>query len=151
MLARPRRARSRPNFGPPRAPPAARRRHPSHPPVRSALHAAPISPDLRDALSRPPLVLSTPPFSAVAHVDRRVADAALRHLSSALARLAEGGRLVAITGGRICPDNPSWRDAFIRLQEHGRVVFTAAVDGGVYACHGTTTETRLTVIDRIPA
>jgi len=39
-----------------------------------------------------------PPFSALANVDRRMADAALRHISSALARLAEGGRLVAITG-----------------------------------------------------
>jgi predicted RNA methylase len=107
--------------------------------------------DHLDAAVRPTVVLMNPPFSAAARVDGRVADAALRHLSSALARLAEGGRLVAITGGRICPDNPSWRDAFIRLQEHGRVVFTAAVDGGVYACHGTTTETRLTVIDRIPA
>jgi hypothetical protein len=87
-----------------------------------------------------------PPFSAAAHVDGRVADAALRHISSALARLVDGGRLVAITGASLSPDNPIWRDAFIRLQEHGRVVFSAAVDGRVYACHGTTIDTRLTVI-----
>ena len=49
------------------------------------------------------------------------------------------------------PDNPSWRDAFVRLQERGRVVFSAAIDGAVYARHGTTIETRLTVIDRVPA
>jgi hypothetical protein len=49
------------------------------------------------------------------------------------------------------PDNPAWRDAFARLQERGRVVFTAAVDGAVYAKHGTTIETRLTVIDKLPA
>src|SRR5262249_8800420 len=36
-------------------------------------------------------------------------------------------------------------------QERGRIVFSAAIDGRVYARHGTTTETRLTVIDRIPA
>ncbi len=107
--------------------------------------------DHLDATLRPTVVLMNPPFSAAAHVDGRVADAALRHLSSALTRVAEGGRLVAITGARICPDNPCWRDAFIRLQERGRVVFTAAVDGRVYARHGTTMETRLTVIDRIPA
>ena len=46
------------------------------------------------------------------------------------------------------PDNPAWRDAFVRLQERGRVVFTAAIDGAVYAKHGTTIETRLTVIDK---
>lgn len=99
----------------------------------------------------PSVVLMNPPFSAVANVDRRMADAALRHIASALARLPEGGRLVAITGGSCSPDNPVWTDAFIRLQERGRVVFTAAIAGAVFAKHGTTIETRLTVIDRLPA
>jgi predicted RNA methylase len=107
--------------------------------------------DHLDAALRPTVVLMNPPFSVAAHVDGRVADAALRHLSSALARLAEGGRLVAITGANLSPDHPSWRDAFVDLQERGRLVFTAAVDGRVYARHGTTIETRLTVIDRVPA
>src|SRR3546814_6278293 len=92
-----------------------------------------------------------PPFSVAAHVDGKVADAALRHVASALARLADGGRLVAITGANLSPDNPTWRDGFVRLQERGRVVFSAAIDGRVYARHGTSVETRLTVIDRIPA
>ena len=90
----------------------------------------------------PSVVLMNPPFSAMAHVDRRMADAALRHISSALARLADGGRLVAITGASFAPDNPAWTDAFVRLQERGRVVFSAAVDGAVYAKHGTTVDTR---------
>jgi predicted RNA methylase len=107
--------------------------------------------DHLDTAARPTVVLMNPPFSVAVHVDGRVADAALRHISSALARLAEGGRLVAITGASLSPDNPSWRDAFVRLQERGRLVFTAAIDGGVYARHGTTIETRLTVIDRVPA
>ena len=46
------------------------------------------------------------------------------------------------------PTIPAWRDAFVRLQERGRVVFSAAIDGAVYAKHGTTIETRLTVIDK---
>ncbi|HQT84981.1 strawberry notch-like NTP hydrolase domain-containing protein [Acidiphilium rubrum] len=99
----------------------------------------------------PSVVLMNPPFSALANVDRRMADAALRHVGSALARLAEGGRLVAITGANCAPDNPMWTDAFIRLQERGRIVFSAAIDGSVYAKHGTTIDTRLTVIDRLPA
>src|SRR5262249_6834631 len=107
--------------------------------------------DHLDAAIRPTVVLMNPPFSVAAHVDGRVAGAAFRHLSSALARLAEGGRLVAITGASLSPDNPSWHDAFVRLQEHGRVVFSAAIDCRVYARHGTSTETRLTVIDRLPA
>ena len=44
-----------------------------------------------------------PAFSAMANVDRRMADAALRHVTSALARLCEGGRLVAITGSSFAP------------------------------------------------
>jgi predicted RNA methylase len=105
-----------------------------------------LDPDIK-----PSVVLMNPPFSAVANVDRRMADAALRHIASALARLPEGGRLVAITGASCSPDNPIWTDAFVRLQERGRVVFTAAIAGAVFAKHGTTIETRLTVIDRLPA
>ena len=58
-----------------------------------------------------------PPFSALANVDRQMAGAALRHISSALARLTEGGRLVAITGASCAPDNSSWTEHFVRLQE----------------------------------
>jgi hypothetical protein len=92
-----------------------------------------------------------PPFSVVANVDRRMADAALRHITSALGRVCEGGRLVAITGESLAPENPAWTDAFVRLQERGRVVFSAAIDGAVYAKHGTQTDTRLLVIDKLPA
>ena len=107
--------------------------------------------DHLDAGVTPSVVLMNPPFSALANVDRRMADAALRHISSALSRLTDGGRLVAITGASCAPDNPAWTDAFVRIQERGRVVFSAAIDGAVYAKHGTTIDTRLTVIDKIPA
>ncbi|HHX88491.1 strawberry notch-like NTP hydrolase domain-containing protein [Aquamicrobium segne] len=99
----------------------------------------------------PSVVLMNPPFSVMANVSGRVADAAYRHVASALARLAPGGRLVTITGAGFGPEAPAWRDAFIRLQARGRVVFSAAVDGAVYAKHGTTIDTRLTVIDKLPA
>ena len=71
--------------------------------------------------------------------------------SSAFARLRAGGRLIAITGAGLSPENPKWRPAFQRLQQRGRMVFTAVIDGHVYARHGTTAETRLTIIDKIPA
>jgi predicted RNA methylase len=54
--------------------------------------------DHLDASVRPTVALMNPPFSVAAHVDGRVVDAALRHISSALARLVEGGRLVTVTG-----------------------------------------------------
>ncbi len=79
--------------------------------------------DYLDAGVTPSVVLMNPPFSALANVDRQMAGASLRHISSALARLTEGGRLVAITGASCAPDNPSWTEHFVRLQERGRVVF----------------------------
>ncbi|MEY9266791.1 putative RNA methylase [Bradyrhizobium elkanii] len=99
----------------------------------------------------PSVVLMNPPFSAMANVSGRMADTAYRHIASALARLADGGRLVTITGANFSPEASAWCDAFARLQERGRVVFTAAIAGAVYARHGTTIETRLTVIDKVPA
>jgi predicted RNA methylase len=107
--------------------------------------------DHLDRTAIPSVVIMNPPFSVMANVSGRVADAAYRHVASALARLAPGGRLVAITGANFSPEAPAWRDSFVRLQERGRVVFTAAIAGSVYAKHGTTIETRLTVIDKSPA
>ena len=50
--------------------------------------------------------------------------------------MADGGRLVAITGHNLAPDNPACRDSFIELQRKGRVVFTAAISGRAYAVRG---------------
>ena len=108
--------------------------------------------DLLDPAVRPSVVLMNPPFSSSPHVEKRFAEAAFRHLASAFARLREGGRLVAITGHNVGPEEPGWREGFVRLQERGgRVVFSAAIAGQAYARHGTTMDTRLTVIDRVPA
>ncbi|RWR09191.1 strawberry notch family protein [Paenirhodobacter populi] len=107
--------------------------------------------DHLDTSMVPSVVLMNPPFSVMANVQTRMADTTLRHVSSALARLAPGGRLVTITGAGFSPEHPGWRDAFTRLQATAHVVFSAAVDGKVYAKHGTTFDTRLTVIDKLPA
>ncbi|HVH48375.1 MAG TPA: strawberry notch family protein [Sphingomicrobium sp.] len=100
---------------------------------------------------RPTVILMNPPFSAVAKVERTMRDAALRHIGSALSRLQDGGRLVAIVGANCSPDAPAWRDAFVRLQALGTILFSAAIAGKVYAKHGTTTSTRLLVFDKMPA
>jgi predicted RNA methylase len=120
---------------------------------RSAVsqHDAAHIDDYLDPSIRPTVVLMNPPFSAGVHVEGRMVDAAWRHLASAFARLAPGGRLVAITGSSLSPDNSKWRDAFVRLQDRGTVLFSAAISGSVYARHGTTMETRLTVIDKVPS
>ena len=100
---------------------------------------------------RPTVILMNPPFSAALHVKGSTAGTDFRHLRSALLRLAPGGRLVAITGANVSPNHPDYREAFAELSEHSRLVFSAAISGALYRRHGTTVETRLTVIDRAPA
>ena len=114
-------------------------------------HDAEAIHDRLDASVRPNVVLMNPPFSVRPDVKGRSAEVAMRHVASALARLAPGGRLVVMTGAGQSPDHPAWRDSFARLQERGRVLFSAEIAGSVFARHGTTVETRLTVIDRVPA
>ncbi|HEY7644050.1 MAG TPA: strawberry notch family protein, partial [Hyphomicrobiales bacterium] len=80
-----------------------------------------------------------PPFSAVVNVNGRAHEADFYHVRSALARLPQGGRLVAITGHNFPVEKLG-----------GAVRFTCTIDGSVYAKHGTTFETRLTVIDKSP-
>ena len=104
--------------------------------------------DHLDAGLRPSVILMNPPFSAVANVDGRNTEATARHLRSALARLAPGGRLIAITGASFAPDAPAWAETFSRLTETAHLVFTGAVSGGAFAKHGTSFETRLSVFDK---
>jgi predicted RNA methylase len=115
------------------------------------IHDAAQIHDRLNAALMPSCILMNPPFSAALNVETRVADAAFLHLSSAVARLAEGGRLVAITGANCAPDHKAWGSGFERLQEKACVVFTATIAGGLFAPHGTSIETRLTVIDKVAA
>lgn len=107
--------------------------------------------DHLDPEVRPTVVLMNPPFSVAAKVKGHSGHADFRHLCSAFARLAGGGRLVAITGANLDPSSRQWCGAFSRLQRSGRVVFSAPIDGRVFARHGTTASTRLTVIDKVAA
>ncbi|MDP2081040.1 MAG: strawberry notch family protein [Pseudotabrizicola sp.] len=104
--------------------------------------------DHLDAGMRPSVILMNPPFSAMANVDGRTTEATARHLRSALARLAPGGRLVAITGASFAPDAPAWAETFDRLTESAHLVFTGAVSGAAFAKHGTSFETRISVFDK---
>ena len=105
---------------------------------------------LRDRLPalRPTVVLMNPPFSASPGVDRTRKDADLRHIHSAFSMLPPGGRLVTISSAHCAPGDAAWKDAFASLDMPARVVFSAIIDGRVYARRGTTFDTRLTVLDR---
>ncbi|MGF2037480.1 MAG: strawberry notch-like NTP hydrolase domain-containing protein [Nostoc sp. CmiVER01] len=101
--------------------------------------------------TQPSVVLMNPPFSSSSKIADRNPDATPRHINSALQRLCDGGRLVTITANWFSPDNPTWRETFVKWQEKARIVLSVGVIGKAYALHGTTMETRITVIDKVPA
>ena len=94
----------------------------------------------------PSVVLMNPPFSVSPGVNRMRHDADLRHLRSAFSMLPAGGRLAAVTSANCIPGDTAWADAFEHLD--ARVLFSTAIDGRAYARHGTTFDTRLTVLDK---
>ncbi|MEJ6486915.1 hypothetical protein N0Y54_37615 [Nostoc punctiforme UO1] len=101
--------------------------------------------------TQPSVVLMNPPFSTSPKINSRNPDATPRHINSALQRLADGGRLVTITANWFSPANPSWRETFVRWHSEARVLMSVGVNGKVYSKHGTTIDTRITVIDKVPA
>ncbi len=94
--------------------------------------------------TQPSVVLMNPPFSSSPNINSRNSNATPRHINSALQRLCDGGRLVTITANWFSPANPRW-------QEKARILMSVGVSGKVYSKHGTTIETRITVIDKVPA
>ena len=107
--------------------------------------------DRLDAGLVPSVVLINPPFSSSPLIEGRHAAATFEHIRASLARLLAGGRLVAITGESFAPTSNAWRAGFERLQEHGRLIFTASLARGFFARHGTSVESRLTVFDKTPS
>lgn len=112
--------------------------------IVSGYDAASID-DRLDRSITPYVIVMNPPFSAANHVEGRFRHATSQHVLSALARLAPGGRLVVITGESFRPSTKSFQPTFQRIGESADVVFSAAIDGKVFARHGTTIDTRLTV------
>ncbi|MGO9984632.1 MAG: strawberry notch-like NTP hydrolase domain-containing protein [Rhodomicrobium sp.] len=106
--------------------------------------------DYLDANVAPAAVLMNPPFSASPGIERSMRDATVRHIRSALRRLQDGGRLAVLTGAAHDPLNADIHALYADLSTAASFRFTATVDGRIYARHGTSIDTRLTVIDRIP-
>ena len=111
-------------------------------------HDAASIDDRLDRSITPSVIVMNPPFSAANHVEGKFRQATSQHVLSALARLAPGGRLVVITGESFRPSTKSFQSTFQRIGQSAEVVFSAVIDGKVFARHGTTIDTRLTVIDK---
>lgn len=113
----------------------------------TSLDAASID-DRLDRSIEPTIVVMNPPFSVAPKVEGRFRGATPQHVLSALSRLVPGGRLVVITGANFNPTTNAFRGAFSRITELGNVVFSAPIAGRLFAAHGTSVDTRLTVIDK---
>jgi predicted RNA methylase len=98
----------------------------------------------------PATVVMNPPFSASPNIARTMRDATARHIRSAIRRLPEGGRLVALTHSSHDPADSAIAALYREPGVEPGFAFTATVDGRIYARHGTSVDTRLTVIDRMP-
>ncbi len=111
-------------------------------------HDAASIDDRLDRSITPSVIVMNPPFSAANHVEGKFRQATSHHVLSALERLAPGGRLVVITGESFRPSTKSFQSTFQRIGQGADAVFSAAIDGKVFARHGTKIDTRLTVIDK---
>lgn len=49
------------------------------------------------------------------------------------------------------PTNHDWRETFVKMQQNATVVLSVGVNGKAYAKHGTQIDTRITVLDKVPA
>ncbi len=107
--------------------------------------------DYLDATVMPATVLMNPPFSASPGIAREMHDATVRHIRSALRRLAPGGRMAMLTHANHDPASAKIAALYHGLGFDFTFSFTATIDGCIYARHGTSVDTRLTVIDRIPS
>jgi predicted RNA methylase len=95
---------------------------------------------------QPNLILMNPPFSSSIGNDKRDRECCMKHLRSALLRLQEYGRLVAIVPHWLSPEKqPKW---FASLQ--AQLQMSLFVHGSHYRFHGTTMDTRILVFDKIP-
>jgi P-loop containing NTP hydrolase pore-1/C-terminal domain on Strawberry notch homologue len=94
----------------------------------------------------PTVVLMNPPFSASPNVHKRYPLATVKHIRSAFLRLAPDGRLVVMTAQWFAPFSKWWNALFQGLDADVRL--TVNIAGHLYAKHGTTIDTRLTIIDK---
>jgi len=98
---------------------------------------------------KPTVVLMNPPFSATAgRTQKNNTMNGARHIEQALARLAPGGRLVAIVGRGMADDRPSFKKWWTRMKAKYNVRANIGISGKEYAKYGTTFDNQILVIDK---
>ena len=98
---------------------------------------------------RPTVIVMNPPFSATGgRVSTNKTMYGARHIEQALARLADGGRLVAIVGRGMAMDRPTFKKWWDRIQTKYNVIANVGINGEEYRKYGTTFDNQILVIDK---
>jgi len=105
--------------------------------------------DLLPADIQPTAVLMNPPFSSTGgRVARHNAIYGANHVASALRRLSDGGRLVAIVSEAMSFHHPSFSARWQRIASLCHVRANLTITGNEYAKYGTTSDIQILVIDK---
>ncbi len=98
---------------------------------------------------RPDIVLMNPPFSSTAgRLSRNDNQHGAQHIESALYRLNQEGRLVAITGCGMALDRQKMTDFWKRVASRYSVRVNLSLPASTFTTSGTAWETQLIVIDK---
>jgi hypothetical protein len=99
---------------------------------------------------KPTVIVMNPPFSSTAgrkQGERKTINATL-HIDQALARLEEGGRLVAIVGEGMAEGKPTFIKWWTELKKQYNVRANIGINGQEYKKYGTTFGNQIVVIDK---
>lgn len=99
---------------------------------------------------KPTVIVMNPPFSATAGrvKGRRQTLEGARHIRQALARLEPNGRLVAIVGKGMGPNEPAFTDWWKDVKQEYNVLANVRISGKEYKKYGTTFDNQLIVVDK---
>ena len=99
---------------------------------------------------KPTAVIMNPPFSSTAgRTATNKTSNAERHINQALARLSDGGRLVAILGRGMA--DKAYSKYWDKLRQDYNIRANISIDGENYKKYGTTFDVQLVVIDKTGA
>ena len=105
--------------------------------------------DLLPAEVVPNVVLMNPPFSATAgRLARNDNSHGARHIQSALSRLAQNGRLVAIASAGLALDRPKASNFWQRIAAIYTIKANLSLPASTFSKFGTVWETQLIVIEK---
>ena len=105
--------------------------------------------DLLPTEIQPTAVLMNPPFSSTSgRVSRTNPIYGARHLASALRRLKDGGRLVAIVSEAMSFHHPSFSEWWQRIACLCNIRANLTLDGKEYAKYGAAPDVQILVIDK---